>query len=530
MTVRADSPPIDIPSARRKREQEQAAREQQQQQQATVEVVGDEWQDVREGALYPNGCQYRLNLTTGKQQVRIAKDQEQAQAAELPEPLAMRLNPALRHDAALRQAWEHGDDAELAQRMREFGRAPHLAGAVGDRFDEQDIALATRARAARQHTATDPAKNGADPAAAAPREEKPNAAVTIEPIDFPSLPDVEPPPRRFILKCWAPAAILSSLYGPPGVGKSFLAQQIATCVVANLDVFGFTVERVPVLGLFAEEDREELERRQWRINQALGLKNRQLADLHLEGRLGFENTLVTFPNGAPALGPLFDAAVKAGKDHGLIILDNRAQMILGNENDRMVATYGGNLCARLGRETGAAVLLIGHPAKAEGSEYSGSTGWDAVTRSRWFLQRLDDDQDGTLLLKLAKTNYAPDGAQVLLRWRDGIFRPIDPGRMTPAELLELKLRQGAACQGFLDGLDSFTSEGRPLSHSNRAENFAPKLIAEKADGFSFAELKAAMEQLFTDGRIEANAIIGRGKDRHPIRGIARTIPPAEPPA
>jgi hypothetical protein len=42
---------------------------------------------------------------------------------------------------------------------------------------------------------------------------------------------------------------------------------------------------------------------------------------------------------------------------GLIILDNRAQMILGNENDRMVATYGANLVARIGREANAAVLL-----------------------------------------------------------------------------------------------------------------------------------------------------------------------------
>jgi hypothetical protein len=349
----------------------------------------------------------------------------------------------------------------------------------------------------------------------------------ITPIDWSSIPDEEPPPRRFLIDQWMPASCLSSLYGPGGVGKSLLAQQAATCVTAGIDFLGHRVEQAPVLGLFSEDDDAELIRRQWRINQALGLKNSNLAALHIEGRAGLDNAVATFPMGAPRREALFEAIVKIARERGagLVILDNRAQMLLVNENDRAQATFAANLCAGIGREANnAAVLLLGHVAKAEGSQYSGSTAWDAVTRSRWCLQRADAEgkKDGPpeLILERPKSNYAaPDAMR--LAWVNGLLRPIDPKHMTSGDVLELKLRQGAACQAFLDCLDQLTEQGRPVSHSDRATNYAPKMMAPLVDGFTVKDLKAAMEQLFKDGRIEANAPVGMSKSRHKLCGIAR---------
>ena len=369
-------------------------------------------------------------------------------------------------------------------------------------------------RAAARETVSQGKVNGA---ASPPR--------TITTIDFASMPEVEPAPRRFVVGGWLPVPCLSSCYGGPGIGKSMIAQQLATCVVAGREFFGCAVARSPVLGIFGEDDNEELQRRQWRINQAYGLKFADLADLHLEGAAGLDNMLCGFPGGAPNIGPLYDPLIAKANEvkAGLIILDNRAQMFLGNENDRAQATYSANLAAGIARTIGGCVLLLGHDAKSAESEYSGSTAWDAVTRSRWWLHRVANGNDEPdLVLERRKTNYAPPDS-IKLVWRDGVLFAADERHMTQADLLALKMRKGAACQAFLDALDVLTAQQRPVSHSNQARNYAPRFMrsAGLAEGFSARELEEAMNTLFADQRILANQVIGKRPNRSTITGIAR---------
>jgi hypothetical protein len=325
---------------------------------------------------------------------------------------------------------------------------------------------------------------------------------------------------------WLPVPCLSSCYGGPGIGKSMIAQQLATCIVTGREFFGCAVVPVPVLGIFAEDDDGELKRRQWRINQAFGLKFADLADLHLEGAAGLDNMLCSFPGGSPDIGPLYDPLVAKAKElkAGLIILDNRAQMFLGNENDRAQATYSANLAAGIARTIGGCVLLVGHDAKTPDSEYSGSTAWDAVTRSRWWLHRVVNGkyEEPDLVLERRKTNYAPLDC-IKLAWRDGVLRAADERHMTQGDLLELKLRKGAACQAFLDALDVLNAQLRPASHSKQARNYAPRfmLSAGLAADFGAHELEEAMNTLFADKRILANQTIGKRSNRATIVGIAR---------
>src|SRR5688500_533376 len=104
-------------------------------------------------------------------------------------------------------------------------------------------------RAAARETVSQGKVNGAAPP---PR--------TITTIDFASMPEVEPPPRRFVVGGWLPVPCLSSCYGGPGIGKSMIAQQLAACVVTGREFFGCAVDRGPVLGIFGEDDSEELQR------------------------------------------------------------------------------------------------------------------------------------------------------------------------------------------------------------------------------------------------------------------------------
>jgi RecA-family ATPase len=209
---------------------------------------------------------------------------------------------------------------------------------------------------------------------------------------------------------------------------------------------------------------------------------------------------------------------------GLIILDNRAQMILGNENDRMVATYGGNLCGRIGHKAGAAVLLVGHPAKLTGSEYSGSTAWDAVTRSRWLLRRVeaeDENAPAELVWTLAKSNYAPPGRSLTLVWANGVLRAA--GDLSTEQLAEAEFHREAAREAFLEGLDRLTAQGRAVSHRPQSRGYyAPKAIADLLEGFTWRELEQAMESLFKDGLIVAGAPVGWSSSRHRTYGIARS--------
>jgi hypothetical protein len=71
---------------------------------------------------------------------------------------------------------------------------------------------------------------------------------------------------------------------------------------------------------------------------------------------------------------------------------------------------------------------------------------------------------------------------------------------------------------FLDILDAMMSEGRPVSDSSRAGNYAPKIFARRPerDGYTKHDFVGAMERLFAAGEIAVEEY-GRKSDlRHRI--------------
>ena len=361
--------------------------------------------------------------------------------------------------------------------------------------------------------------------------EEPKPQPTMATIDWPSREGMIPPKRVFVVDEWLSVGCATSLYAPGGFGKSLLAQQLGSCVASGREFLGVPTMHAPVLGVFCEDDDDELWRRQCRINNLSSLRMTDLSAFAAQGRLGLPNLLMAFTKGKPpaALPLLAEIEAKAIMIGArLIILDNAAQLFGGEENARAEVTTFINELNGLARRLNAAVLMLGHPPKS-GAEYSGSTAWHSVVRCMWTLTRAaEKEEDGEpselMILTRTKANYAPGGAEIRLRWVEGVLRRDDGD--VPTSGVEANFHRHNARLAFLTALDEMTAQKRSVSHSDRASNYAPKAMkaAGLAEDYSKADLKRAMNALFAEQAIVANAELWRGGDRKWIVGLARRAP------
>ena len=84
------------------------------------------------------------------------------------------------------------------------------------------------------------------------------------------------------------------------------------------------------------------------------------------------------------------------------------------------------------------------------------------------------------------------------------------------------IERSAANRVFLDLLDAATRQGRNLSDSKHAGNYAPKVFAASpnAERYRQRDLAVAMERLFADGQIRMD-VYGRAGDQR--RRMVRVI-------
>jgi replicative DNA helicase len=360
-------------------------------------------------------------------------------------------------------------------------------------------------------------------------------------IDAAGLDGLQTKPREWLIEDWLPLGAITSYYGPGGVGKSLTALQAAIAISMGLPFFGIRTVRAPVLGIFCEDDADELHRRLVSCCKSMSVDIGSLDNLHWSARCGegFDGgsagnliARVDTATGILVKMPLYGQIKQAALDLGakLVILDNISHIFGGNENDRADVTQFLNLLNDLARAIGGAVLLIGHTAKAEGSEYSGCTAWNNDIRSRWLIQKPsqtdDDDSDplnGARILSKLKANYSTE-EEIIVVWDDGAFKRDmhDPGNFV--DTIERRHREKKAEDAFLACLDKLTEQGRNVSHSERSiSNYAPKIMMRmgEADGLLLRDLRLAMERLFDKEAIEANAPVGKGKNRSSLKGLAR---------
>lgn len=328
---------------------------------------------------------------------------------------------------------------------------------------------------------------------------------TIDPIKWQDRPA---PPRRWLVPQWVPDLATTLLYGDGGVGKSLLAQQLATHVALGRKFAGMEIPRRKTICIFCEDPEDELHRRQEAINARLACDAADLEDLRFIARPGLDSILMDFPpNEHGKETSLFEQVRRAALDFGagFIIWDTVSDAFSGNENIRPQVRQFMSLFTRLAMDIDGAVLLCAHPSVAgRATGEAGSTQWSNSARSRLYLTRPDDnDDDGAdpaeRRLSRMKANYATTEDVIDLRWHEGAFVVKD----NPEGIIRTIVRDKAE-RVFMAALAKLDEMGMTAAPSRKSgDNYAPRLIIamKLADGTKSGDLERAMKRLLHDGRI-----------------------------
>lgn len=348
------------------------------------------------------------------------------------------------------------------------------------------------------------------------------AAAAIETLDWAALAKVKPAPKTFVIPGFAPAGEVTLFTGAGSAGKSLLAQQLATALAAGVPTLRLDMGQAPAIYLTCEDDDGQLHWRQAHICEALGVPMASLA-----GKLEVASLRGALDNALGAAGPDGEfilsasyyriAALIRRTGAKLVALDNVAHLFPGNENDRGEVTRFVNALNRLAGESGAAIILLGHPNKS-GDDYSGSTAWLNAVRSQFVIEH--DLQTDMRTVTVGKANYARKGEQLRFLWVKWAFVLEDDLPPDTARQMAETGKAHAGNDAFLRCLSLCTDQRRNVSHQP-GTNYAPKVFAAmpEAKGLKKPDFAGAMERLLSLKVIECDAELWRGPDRKARRGI-----------
>lgn len=301
-------------------------------------------------------------------------------------------------------------------------------------------------------------------------------------LDWAALTE-DPPARRWAESGWFGHGHATLLAGEGGIGKTLLAQQWASCLATSRRLFHQDSEPLRVLMWACEDDHDELWRRQAAICGWQGTRLDDYTNFRLVPRVGLPNMLLYSEYGRPQPTALMQtlAAEADAFQADVVILDNIAQLYAGGENDRPTVTYFVN--ALVGILKSRAIMLLGHPAKAAGSEFSGSTAWEASVRSRlYFGHKLpgaarseDDTESDNRVLARRKANYASKDFRKFT-YRDGVFIPD-----SVETFLDSKIRGEAQEQGIIQAFKGCRAANVIVVAATRGMRTAYHVLAERPE-------------------------------------------------
>lgn len=337
-----------------------------------------------------------------------------------------------------------------------------------------------------------------------------------------------PPEREFAWGDWIPLRQSTMMTGEGGVGKSLLAQMLCTCMALGRSFLGMETRKMNALYVTAEDDGEELWRRQAAICDALQVPISALAGkLYLVSLAGRPDTALAGIDEehkvkATDLWRRVQATVK-DRDIRFSVFDNATDMMAGDHNDvHQVAAFVNMLTGNAIKTNGVS-LILHHPNKG-GDDWLGSVAWHNKVRSRLIVKHASDTDRDARTIENPKANYGPSRGKVDFRWHRGAFiRDEDLPEDKRAELSQIIAVNGENA-AFLACLRERASQGdsRAVGPSP-GPNYAPSQFEgmPQAKGYDRAALKRAMDRLFSIGRIAAEAVENKksGRAAHVIREV-----------
>jgi hypothetical protein len=356
--------------------------------------------------------------------------------------------------------------------------------------------------------------------------ERPDRRIT--PLDWPTLDGQTPPERDWAIEHWLGMGHVTLLAGSGSMGKSLVAQTLGSCLALRREYLDWAPKPRRVLGWFCEDDTAELWRRQVAIARWLDVSLSEFADRFTA--YSYDGQVIELARlvdqrlePAPMMKQLREQIGDLKAD--VVLLDNVARLYAGNENDRHQVTSFISMLTAAAAPTRAAVLLLGHPGKAKGSEFSGSTAWEGAVRTRLYLgnslpdqDKADDEDaadDGVRYLSRRKANYsARDWRR--LQFRDGILIPDAPIAETRGSRPGPEYARDVVTRAVrkLAGMDQYGVAGR------NSPNHLPRLASEYKllENVSERDFATAMRSMQADGAL-LTTVVGTYSNRTPKKAL-----------
>lgn len=179
-----------------------------------------------------------------------------------------------------------------------------------------------------------------------------------------------PPPRRYLLDKCLPIGKVGLVVGMGGVRKSMLMMQLQIAIATNMALCGYwgIGEAGASLGLYAEEDEEELHRRLYFATEDFAPNSRKLINenVYIKSMTGICTQLTEKQHSDAEMTEIVDRLILTAKQTPnlkLIILDPASRFRGGDENNSSDATRFVEACELIAKETGATLLIVHHVNK-----------------------------------------------------------------------------------------------------------------------------------------------------------------------